>query len=499
MENKEKKEYGGCLRILLPLWFLGQILSIFYNFAFANYYTEYPMIPIFLIGINIIELVGIILLLQFKKIGFYIFILSLFLAFLVGMFYPDYVDPHIISKSIFGLGFFLLLMCFKNKETKLNGYQTLGIIKSHSIIENNDTYNQDTNNMIVHPTNENINIARDNEDSKYKDENPIPNNQGIITPSSNKEDGNNAKMNSHNNDNISVNSSLYNGKLLVCLFSFLVIVIIAVIFIYAKDNRTNQEIYNDAKSLIDKKEYKEGIKELNKIENDFAQAKALLGKLYYYNDSVGINKELGEKLLWEAFEKNDTNASNTLIDIYTEKGDWENLNIIASKLDGLGFTKGSRVWAWLYWIDEIGGKSNKNKDYKKAEYYASKIANDDAYASFILGQLYCDGGDGIKIDYAKAFYWWSNGARLGDSSCYDNLGWCYFNGNGVNRNYKKAYESFIKAISIDNKDPYAYYFMALMFKDGLYVKANRDSLKFYLQKAKDYGDENALVMYENEF
>jgi TPR repeat protein len=48
-------------------------------------------------------------------------------------------------------------------------------------------------------------------------------------------------------------------------------------------------------------------------------------------------------------------------------------------------------------------------------------------------------------------------------------------------------------------DAYAYYYIAIMFKNGLYVKANRDSLRFYLQKAKDYGNEDALIMYENEF
>jgi len=34
--------------------------------------------------------------------------------------------------------------------------------------------------------------------------------------------------------------------------------------------------------------------------------------------------------------------------------------------------------------------------------------------------------------------------------------------------------------SIAPNDAYAHYYMALMFKNGLYVKANRDSLKYYL-------------------
>ncbi len=92
-------------------------------------------IKVLLIGSNIIALIGIILLLQFKKVGFYVFILTYFLTALLGFVYPDYVDSSIIFKSFFGLGLFLLLLCFKNKETKMNGYQTLGIVKSK---QNND-------------------------------------------------------------------------------------------------------------------------------------------------------------------------------------------------------------------------------------------------------------------------------------------------------------------------------------------------------------------------
>ncbi len=275
-------------------------------------------------------------------------------------------------------------------------------------------------------------------------------------------------------------------------------IIIAFVLLF-KDNRSVQEIYNDAKALIDKKEYLEGVEDLNKIKDDYIPAKALLGKLYYFNDTVGIDKNLGEKLLWDAYEKNDSNAGVTLFDIYLEKGNWDTLHILSTRLAEIGYSRAYRGLAWLYFIDDIGGKKNSKIDYKKVEYYALKIANNDSYSSFYLGQIYSNGGHGVEKDYAKAFYWWNNGARLGDSDCYDNLGWSYINGNGVNQNFKKAYESFKNAINIDSTDAYAHYYVALMFKDGLHVKANRDSLKYYLQKAKDFGNEDALIMFENEF
>ena len=496
MENKEKKEYGGCLSVLLPLWIIGQILTIIYNLAFAGFYIDFPLIPIILIGTNIIALVGIILLLQFKKIGFYIFILTFVITFLVGVFFPDYVKDNTIFRSIFGLGLFLLLMSFKNKETKLNGYQTLGLFKSH--INTEESVSQEK----VTSDNEGTNTDNDIIDTGLiNDVAPISedNKQEILSEDHNKE----AKQDSIADDNRTnpiFETPRKTKKFVYIIISLLFIAsIIITSVLITKDNRSNHDIYNDAKALIDKKEYVEGVEELNKIKDDYIPAKALLGKLYYFNDTVGIDKELGEKLLWESFEKNDTNACNTLIDIYYEKGDWDTQHKIVSKLDELGVSRGSRGLAWLYWIDEVGGKINDKRDYKKVEFYASKVANHDAIASFLLGQVYSDGGHGVEKDNNKAFYWWKNGAKLGNASCYDNLGWSYFYGNGVKQNFKKAYESFKNVIKNDSTDAYANYYMALMFKYGYYVKANRDSLKYYLKKAKDYGNEDALIMYENEF
>lgn len=132
MENKEKKKYGGCLSIILPLWIVGQIITMNSNLTYAKYYTCLPIFPVILIGNNIIGLIGLILLLNYKKTGFYLIVLTLILNFFIGVFFRDYVDEHTISKSILGLGLFLLLMSFKNKKTNLNGYQTLGIFKPHT-------------------------------------------------------------------------------------------------------------------------------------------------------------------------------------------------------------------------------------------------------------------------------------------------------------------------------------------------------------------------------
>lgn len=492
MDNKEKKEYGGCLSALLPLWIIGQILTITYNLAFTGFYTDFPLIPVILIGTNIIALVSIILLLQFKKIGFYIFILTFVITFFVGVLFPDYVKDNTIFKSIFGLGLFLLLMSFKNKETGLNGYQTLGIFNSQDNTEDNVSQEQIVkDHEIANTINDKFATDIINEEEELTSENDILE----ITSENIKEENQDSVI----RDSFTESPHKTKKYVYVIIPLLLILFTIVAFVLITKDNRSNHEIYNDAKVLIDKKEYLEGLEELNKIKDDYIPAKALLGELYYSNDTVGIDKELGEKLLWEAFKSNDSDACRSLWNIYYESGDWDVLYKIATKVAEFGGVRGSRFLAWLYFTDELGGKNNDKIDYKKAEFYALKIAKEDTYSSFYLGQMYSAGGHGIEKDDAKAFYWWNNGAQLGDTDCYDNLGWSYFYGNGVKQNFKKAYESFKNAIKNDSTDAYANYYIALMFKYGYYVKANRDSLKYYLKKAKDYGNEDALIMYENEF
>lgn len=291
-------------------------------------------------------------------------------------------------------------------------------------------------------------------------------------------------------------------KYLLSILVSLIIILIGIYPFYIKDWRSDEKRFNDAKMLIESQQYKKGIEELEKIQKHYIPAKALLGKLYTLNDSVKRDMKRGEALLWEALESNDTNACLSLSDIYIEKGDWEKSEEIFNKAISIGVQTGYRGLAYLYCIDEYGGVRNEHKNLKKAEFYALKIANNDSWSCNILGIIYYDGGDSVEQDYSKAFFWWNKGAKIGgerSSQCYSNLGNLYYDGLGIKQNYKKAYESYKKAISQDKENGYPYYLIATMFKYGQYVKANRDSAKYYLQKAAELGDETAAVELENDF
>lgn len=80
-------------------------------------------------------------------------------------------------------------------------------------------------------------------------------------------------------------------------------------------------------------------------------------------------------------------------------------------------------------------------------------------------------------NYVYAFKYFVEAARLGDSNAIYNIGYCYFNGYGVSKDYKKAYQylsRFVKTKS--NLADNAAYLCGLMFDNGGYgIKS--DSIK----------------------
>ena len=127
------KKYGGCLSFLLPLWIVGQLISLVTNITVMCHQEEQSYVPMIFIVTNIVAIIGIILLLNYKKWGFYALVFSCILSFSVGVIYPDDVNSGFAFKSFLCLVFFLLLLCFKNKETQKNGYQTLGLFEFATI------------------------------------------------------------------------------------------------------------------------------------------------------------------------------------------------------------------------------------------------------------------------------------------------------------------------------------------------------------------------------
>lgn len=71
--------------------------------------------------------------------------------------------------------------------------------------------------------------------------------------------------------------------------------------------------------------------------------------------------------------------------------------------------------------------------------------NGDGLACYLLGRSYDSGENGLEQDFGKALYWYNRGKEFGDPRCTYGVGACYYFGDGVEQDKKKAYEFFIKA------------------------------------------------------
>lgn len=78
------------------------------------------------------------------------------------------------------------------------------------------------------------------------------------------------------------------------------------------------------------------------------------------------------------------------------------------------------------------------------DYLKSKIQRGDDQAMFLLGNNYFYGGNGLKIDYAKAIKWYERAQKSGNADAMNRLGLMYKTGNnGVDRDYYKAANLFL--------------------------------------------------------
>lgn len=152
METPDKKKYIGCLSILLIVWIVNSVFTVIYNIIVAIGGEGSPLITSLIIIINIFSIIGIVLLLKINRIGFYMFLFSMVAQLIIAILSPDQVESNAVLRSIVGVVLLLVLMCLKNKETKLNAFQTIGLMGKES--------NSETSNSPKDSTINNTNISK---------------------------------------------------------------------------------------------------------------------------------------------------------------------------------------------------------------------------------------------------------------------------------------------------------------------------------------------------
>ena len=99
-------------------------------------------------------------------------------------------------------------------------------------------------------------------------------------------------------------------------------------------------------------------------------------------------------------------------------------------------------------------------------------------------------------DYVSAYKYFAEAARLGDNNAIYNVGYCYFNGYGVSKNYEKAFQFLSKFV--DTKSDLsitAAYLCGVMLDDGGFgLKSDKKQAGNYYCKAAEKGHSWSLLM-----
>ena len=85
----------------------------------------------------------------------------------------------------------------------------------------------------------------------------------------------------------------------------------------------------------------------------------------------------------------------------------------------------------------------RKRGYEIIEKY-SKTNKNDSLAQNLMGRMY-EYGQGVTKDYKKAFEWCAKSAEQGHAGGQSNLGYMYRTGNGVTKDDKKAVEWYTKS------------------------------------------------------
>jgi uncharacterized protein len=140
-------------------------------------------------------------------------------------------------------------------------------------------------------------------------------------------------------------------------------------------------------------------------------------------------------------------------------------------------------------------------DYKKAYYWVKKsAAQEHINAMYNLGYMYWS-GDGTSQDYEKAFYWFSKAAEQGFYAALNYLGVMYRDGDGVDEDFEEAYIYFAiaaNALSLSPNEglPDAQCNLALMYIEGNGVPESLSRAGHWVNLAYKQGSEFAAEILD---
>lgn len=246
---------------------------------------------------------------------------------------------------------------------------------------------------------------------------------------------------------------------------------------------TVEELTNRANQLYKEEKYAEAFQYfLKAAEKNDAYSMAYIGYMYYFGK--GVTKDLTQSVSWYRKAANLGNAYGqfALGGFYEEGEGVTQDNAQAAywyrKAADQGLEDAQKALAALE-NNQNGGGSDFDKDLAAAK-------RGDASAQTNVGYYYYE-GEGVTQDYKQAAFWFRKAADQGNAEAQYYLGLCYYNGQGVPEDDALAVSWFLKAANQGDADAQCY--LGICYEDGCGVSQDKTQAANWYRKAAEQGNE----------
>ena len=135
------------------------------------------------------------------------------------------------------------------------------------------------------------------------------------------------------------------------------------------------------------------------------------------------------------------------------------------------------------------GTEYKSLDMSENVYaYLQEARNGNAYAQYKLGFSFYT-GDGVRKNYSEAVKWLRKSAEQGYAKAQNHLGFCYYNGQGVTQNYSEAVKWYRK--SAEQGNALGQYNLGTCYESAKGVTQNYSEAVKWYRKSAEQGNTNA--------
>lgn len=234
------------------------------------------------------------------------------------------------------------------------------------------------------------------------------------------------------------------------------------------------------------------------VEND-PTAQYYIGRICYKGDGSSLEKDNEKAFLWlERSAKNENADAQLILGIMYLKGEGIEKNAKkAYQWFEKSFMNGNKKAEFqLGFCYQYGVHVEKNLSEALRHYKEYTRMHSDGHAYNCMGDLYREGGNGVEKDCIRALHYYKEADNLGFIKSAIRIGSMYFEGDGVQKNYKSAFNWFTKYQVLVNNDGDTQYYIGQIYFHGDNDNFKKDVSKSYVYtiSAAKNGSSNAQLL-----